>query len=110
MTNDDDNPQSDIMQAEIPARYRASAVEITPAELDRRILRQAAAEVRNSSSFGWTLSWLRPATIVATLGLTVALLLEIGQHELGAPMNAPEMPDQIATSRVTQNLTGIVKS
>jgi hypothetical protein len=88
MTNDDGNPH-----AEISAHYLASAVEVTPAELDRKILRQASAEVRNSSSVGWALSWLRPATFVATLGITVALLLEFGQYE----SVAPEMSDQIAT-------------
>ena len=88
MTNDDDNPH-----AEISAHYLASALEVTPAELDRKILRQASAEVRNSSSVGWALSWLRPATFVATLGITVALLLEFGQYE----SVAPEMSDQIAT-------------
>jgi hypothetical protein len=93
MTNDDHNPHTDIMAAEVSARYRASAVEMTPAELDRTILQQAAAEVRNGNSVGWGLSWLRPATFVAMLGLTVALLLEFGQYERAAP----GMSDRIAT-------------
>lgn len=97
MTNNDDNSQADIVATEISARYRASAVETTTAELDRKILRQASAEVRGGSSVAWGLSWLRPATFVATLGLTMALLLEFGQFERLAPANTSQMPGQIAT-------------
>jgi hypothetical protein len=55
--------------------YRKVAKETTPAALDRRILDLAARESR--SSYGLVRAWIRPVAWAATIGLSLAILLEM---------------------------------
>ena len=60
---------------EVSAAYQAVADESAPAHLDRRVLRQAAAA--GSKWFEkYSFSFLRPITFVATLGLSLAIVLQ----------------------------------
>ena len=81
MTSDDESMSGSLTDAAVSARYRACSDETTPVEVDRRIIRAAGNALESGAAPGWMLSWLRPATFVATLGLSIALLLELGEIE-----------------------------
>lgn len=57
--------------------YRDLATESTPPELDDRVLRMAAREAR--SRYGIARSWVRPVAWAATIGLSLAIVLEVTQ-------------------------------
>jgi len=57
--------------------YREIASEETPAELDRKILAMAAAEVRAANGFPRT--WFRPLAWAATIALSFTFVLEMSQ-------------------------------
>ena len=81
MTNNDENLPNDESDPEVSTRYRALAKETTPGRLDKIVLRAASKAVRRDKPAGWGASWYRPATFVATLGLSFALLLEISEFQ-----------------------------
>ena len=57
--------------------YQGLAKEGTPPELDRRILAMAAGKSR--SRYGMARAWVRPVAWAATIGLSLAIVLEISQ-------------------------------
>jgi hypothetical protein len=74
MTNDRDNMTSD---PSVSATYRQLADERVPAGLDEKILRRAAALPRAGSRRGW--AWMKPVAWAATIGLSLAIVLEMTQ-------------------------------
>ncbi|MEJ2297650.1 MAG: hypothetical protein P8X94_03925 [Woeseiaceae bacterium] len=62
-------------QERVSAAYRDLAKESTPPALDRRILDVASREGR--SRYGIVRTWMRPVAWAATIGLSLAILLEI---------------------------------
>lgn len=70
MTTDTDDKR-------ITDTYRDLASERTPADLDEKILAMAAAEAR--TRYGLTRAWIRPAAWAATIGLSLAFILEMSQ-------------------------------
>lgn len=61
----------------VSAGYRAFASESVPAKLDDIVLKEAAAAATPKRSTDWS-SWiLRPATIVASLGISLAVVLQL---------------------------------
>ena len=61
----------------VSAEYRTMATERTPPELDAAVLKKAEAAVKDTGLRGFTAFWFRPLAFVATLGLSLALLLEL---------------------------------
>ncbi|MFQ6004407.1 MAG: hypothetical protein ACE5OQ_02800 [Woeseia sp.] len=61
----------------VSAKYRATATERVPPEIDAKILEQAIKAVRHSGLQGFTAYWFRPLAFVATLLLSLALVLEL---------------------------------
>jgi hypothetical protein len=57
--------------------YQGLAKEVTPPELDRNILAMAASKSRSRS--GVARAWVRPVAWAATIGLSLAIVLEISQ-------------------------------
>jgi len=57
--------------------YRSIATETTPPELDREVLSMAAGSVR--SRYGLARAWTRPVAWAATIGLSLAFVLEMTQ-------------------------------
>ena len=77
--------------------YRSLAGEKTPAHLDRKILKMAAAEAQQPRYSRW-MAWSRPLAWAATITLCLAITLELArQPEFDS---APEMPAETA-ARVT---------
>ena len=66
--------------------YRDFASETTPPELDRTVLSMAAGAVR--SRYGKARAWIRPAAWAATIGLSLAFVLEFSQVPDEAPLSA----------------------
>lgn len=67
--------------------YRDSAEERAPASINERVLRQAHA--RAGSGYSRTVQWLRPLAWAASIGLCLAIVLELSVTPLGVP-DAPE--------------------
>ena len=62
---------------EVSATYHTVAGESAPAHLDQRVLRQAAAAAGSKWFEKYSLTFPRPLTFVATLGLSLAIVLQI---------------------------------
>ena len=90
MTNDRDNTTAD---PSVSATYRQLADERAPASLDEKVLHRAAAEPRISSGIGRT--WMKPVAWAATIGLSLAIVLEmtqLPQAPLDVTVMAPPAP------------------
>ena len=59
--------------------YRALATETTPPELDDTILKMAASNV--PTRYALVRGWLRPVAWAATIGLSLAFILEISRYQ-----------------------------
>ena len=71
---------------EVSAGYRAVAGESAPAHLDQRVLRQAAAAAESKWFEKYSLTFLRPLTFVAILGLSLAIVLQFSDTWLVGPV------------------------
>jgi len=93
MTNDRDNHDPGVSEA-----YRRLATEETPADLDERVLAMAAREAR--TRYGLARAWMRPVAWAATIGLSLAFVLEMSQlNNVQAPDAAtPAVLDERARS------------
>lgn len=65
----------DVTDDRVSEVYRDLAGERAPASLNERILRDARA--RAGSGYSWWMGWLRPAAWVATVGLCLAIVIEL---------------------------------
>lgn len=72
--------------ARVSQVYREAATEKTPPELDRKILSMAATGTR--SRYGRARAWIRPMAWAATIGLSLAFVLELTQVPESAPISA----------------------
>ena len=70
--------------------YRDLADERAPAKLDDKILAMAANEAR--TRYGFTRAWIRPVAWAATIGLSLAFLLEMSQLAEAPVLPAPPAP------------------
>ena len=80
MTNDRDNTTAD---PSVSATYRQLADERAPAGLDEKVLHRAAAAPRISSGIGR--AWMKPVAWAATIGLSLAIVLEMTQLPQAPP-------------------------
>ena len=67
----------DANNQELKRAYRDLATETSPAELDDKVLRMATRETR--SRYGIARAWVRPVAWAATIGLSLAIVLEVLQ-------------------------------
>jgi len=74
----------------VSAEYRAAATERTPPTLDAVVLKNAEAAAKDTAFRRFTTFWFRPLAFVATLGLSLALLLELTQSPEFQPATSPE--------------------
>jgi len=92
MTNDRDNMTTD---PSVSATYRQLADEKAPASLDEKILHRAAAAPRVDSGIGR--AWMKPVAWAATVGLSLAIVLEmtqLPQAPLDVNVVAPPAPTE----------------
>ncbi|MDH3821468.1 MAG: hypothetical protein OEU59_10125, partial [Gammaproteobacteria bacterium] len=74
MTTETNNSDTRVSEA-----YRALATETTPPELDDTILKMAASNV--PTRYARVRGWLRPVAWAATIGLSLAFILEISRYQ-----------------------------
>jgi hypothetical protein len=79
---------TDKDQERVSAAYRDLAKESPPPALDRRILAAASREGR--SRYGAVRAWMRPVAWAATIGLSLAILLEITVFSDAPPSPEPQ--------------------
>ena len=85
MTDERTSPQNDITDAEVSRTYREIATERAPASLNERVL--LAANARTGHGYSRTISWLRPMAWAATIGLCLAIVIELSDvSQLGEPL------------------------
>ena len=72
-------PAPTAIDEELIKSYRSIADEEVPSHLDQIVLKIASLDARNNSFFNWFLPWMRPATFVATAGLSLAVLIELSE-------------------------------
>lgn len=77
--------QSNDIEPRVSDAYRDLASETAPPELDRKVLSMAAGARR--SRYGKARTWIRPAAWAATIGLSLAFVLELSQVPENAPLN-----------------------
>jgi len=75
MNQDEDLNNDDTLHAGVSALYKELANESVPTRLDRSVLRKAAAS-KGKAAYLFN-GWLRPATFVATVGLCLAILVQV---------------------------------
>ena len=93
----DNNLRSADGDPVISAQYRAIATERTPEAVDATVLQMAEAATKTGLG-GFTAFWLRPMAFVATLALSLAVVLELTSNQYPEPVGNPQ-PD--AGGRVT---------
>ena len=85
MTDERPSRRNDVTDAEVSKTYREIATERTPASLNERVLR--AANARTGHGYSRTISWLRPMAWAATIGLCLAIVIELSDvSQLGEPL------------------------
>lgn len=76
MTSERNTGQAqDVTDERVSEAYRDLAGERAPASLNERVLREARAHA--GSGYSWWMGWLRPAAWVATVGLCLAIVVEL---------------------------------
>lgn len=85
---DDSSQEGD--RRSVATIYRRIADETTPDELNSAVLRHAATQTRGVAN--GALTWLRPAALAATLALSVALVLQVGNLD-----SARTSPSELVT-------------
>jgi hypothetical protein len=85
MTMNDDSKTTNEVNHEVSSAYQGLAIECAPDNLDRSVLRSARKEVQSENGRYWRAAWYRPAAFVATVSLSLALLLQLGDVALFSP-------------------------
>ena len=67
---------------QLSAAYRAGADETAPPGLDRSVLAEAARAVKRDRASAWRNTWYRPVAFAATLGLCLALILQLTDPDI----------------------------
>lgn len=85
------NDERDITDIErlVSETYREAATEQAPERLSEKILRMAAgaaAHPQQRSAYAFAAAWLRPAAWAATIGLSLAIVLNVMQEPVVQPV------------------------
>jgi len=88
MNETDDNSRE--TDPAVRTAYRELAQEQVPRDLDREVLSQSRKAVESRSMLNQLTNWLRPLAFVATAGLSLALIIQLGNTpDTYLPDNAP---------------------
>ena len=85
MNQDDDKQEAIDIDPQVSAHYERLADEKTPANLDRAVLREAARAVRADNRMGSFGAWFRPVAFMATIGLSLAIILDLSDTSIFGP-------------------------
>ena len=95
--NHEDESSSDS-DKEVSALYRASSSEPAPRWLDDNVLRQAAAAARPNRSGRLLFYFRRPLIFVATLGLSLAIVLQFNEKLILGISDTDQVQNQTEAS------------
>lgn len=73
----------------VSAQLKAIADEVAPDELDQVVLREARRALRADNRRGSFAAWFRPLAFAATIGLSLAIILEFSETGILAPASDP---------------------
>ena len=85
MNQDNDKHETMDVDPQVSAHYEKLADEKTPADLDRAVLREATRVVRADNRIGSFGPWFRPVAIMATVGLSLAIILDLSDTNIFTP-------------------------
>lgn len=95
---DDNGQQSDSLA--VSDFYKQTAIEQVSEKLNSEVLQKAKDQAHGASHRA--LWWLRPAALAATLALSVALVLQVG--DMGATKTVPYNPGPPAAATQNENV------
>jgi hypothetical protein len=72
-------------------QVRALADETTPNDLDRAVMREAKQALRADNRRGSFGAWFRPVAFMATIGLSLAIILDLTDRSIFAPESGPSV-------------------
>jgi len=114
MNQDNDGHEGMDVDPQVSAHYEKFADEKTPADLDRAVMHEARRAVRadnRSGSFG---AWFRPVAFMATVGLSLAIILDLNDAGFFSPPadisfepvppGPVKVPDESAADAANRNL------
>ncbi len=85
MNQDNDKLEAREVDPQVSAHYEKLADEKTPADLDQAVLREAARAVRADNRKGSFGAWFRPVAFMATVGLSLAIILDLSDTSIFSP-------------------------
>ncbi len=88
MTNDTRNDP--LIDPALSDHLKSIPGETTPTGLDAAILREAKRAIRADNRSGTTAAWFRPLAFVVTVGLSLAIILELSESGILAPASDPD--------------------
>ena len=107
MTNNDRQPDG-VEDSRVSRLYRESATERAPAHLDNLVL--AAARENRGNRYALSIRWMRPMAWAATIGLCVAVVLDVAVLPESVDFSSDvepgvALPESAATSEVLERST-----
>ncbi len=85
MNQDNDRLEATEVDPQVSANYESLADEKTPTNLDKAVLREAARAVRADIRRGSFGAWFRPVAFMATVGLSLAIILDLSDTTIFSP-------------------------
>ena len=102
MNQDRDRPEATEIDPQVSVHYESLADENTPPELDRVVMREAARAVQADNRSGAFRPWFRPVAFMATVGLSLAIILELSETGILSPptelSRETERPDSVQSA------------
>jgi len=85
MNHDHDTHDASEIDPQVSAHYQSLADEKTPPELDRAVMRQATRALQAATRSGAFGAWVRPVAFAATVGLSLAIVVELSDTGIFSP-------------------------
>lgn len=85
MNEDQSEENVPDVDRQVSDQYRTLAAETAPARLDRAVLRKAKRAVRADGRKPSAGTWFRPVAFVATVGLALAIVMDLGKLGIVGP-------------------------
>ena len=85
MNQDRDRHEATEIDPQVSVHYESLADENTPPELDRVVMREATRAVQADNRSGAFRPWFRPVAFIATVGLSLAIILELSDTGILSP-------------------------
>ena len=85
MNQDRDRHEATEIDPQVSVHYESLADENTPPELDRVVMREATRAAQADNRSGAFRPWFRPVAFIATVGLSLAIILELSDTGILSP-------------------------